>query len=80
MLHTTSAGKRVPSHELSPSCEGARKAQADFTLRTFGKDNKTTHPDIVIASSSPELTKGHMIQASINGNPQYICYLILALQ
>ena len=72
MLHTTAAGKRVPSHELSPSCEGAREAQADLTLQTLDNNDKTARSNIAIASSSPELTKGHTIQATINGKPVHM--------
>ena len=65
MLHSIIAGKRVPSHELSLSCEGARKAQADLTLQVLGSKNGNSN--ISISLSSPELAKGHIVQVTING-------------
>ena len=77
LLHTFTTGKRATSYELSHPCEGRNKAQTDWKSQTLLKEKEShlckgdlePHADIAIASSSPELTKGHMVHAVINGKP-----------
>ena len=42
-----------------------RKAQDGLTLQALGSNNKNL--SIAVASSSSKLTKGHMVQVTING-------------
>ena len=58
---------------MSHSCEVDYKAQTESNRITLygeshlykGKDE--AHPDLVIVTSSPESTTGHMVRAKVNG-------------
>ena len=58
---------------MSHSCEVDDKAQLSSTHATLYEESHLykgkveAHPNLVIATSSPEFTKGHMVPVQVNG-------------